>query len=119
MPSAFRKFLIVLLVLAFVLGGYFLWRRLDDRAAERDWAQYVLEAKARGVKLTAEEFFVTPAIPERENFAASPMWQRAFAVGESGAGGIVPEMPRNHYALDPGQARHKLDLKNLRKWMAV
>lgn len=61
-----------------VLGLLWGVHRFLDWKTERDWQQYCVEARARGVKFTLEEL-VTPEIPDEENFAALPMWRTVFA----------------------------------------
>ena len=120
MPKDIRRLLLFLLAVGLPCGGFVLWRRLDDRAAERKWAEYVAAARSRGVKLTVEEFFVDPRLAESENFAASPLWDRAFAAG-AGSGTVIPELPKAK-ATDADKGG-RIDLPDLRfrmvqaKWL--
>jgi hypothetical protein len=47
----------------------------------RAWAAYESEARAKGVKLDLMEY-VSPAIPDAENYAAIPLFQETFSVAD-------------------------------------
>jgi hypothetical protein len=62
----------------------------------RAWAAYESEDRAKGVKLDLMEY-VTPTIPDSENYAAIPLFQEVFTASE--AGNTVP----NHIAFPKPQ----------------
>src|SRR5688572_21995119 len=113
MPKDIRRLVVFLLVVGIPCSGFVIWRWLDDRAAERNWAEYLAHARSRGVKLSAQEFFVRPDLSADENYAASPLWDRIFARGAD-VNAIVPELPRS--AKPPGatENRNRWDPRNLR-----
>jgi hypothetical protein len=61
-----------------VLAAYWIehWR------GEREWEKYRESAKARGVKLDFEDF-ISPPVPEAENFAAIPLFDSIFAAKDT------------------------------------
>lgn len=51
---------------------------IEPAIGERMWRNYQAEAAAKGVKLRYEEY-ETPSIPDEENYAAAPIFQKALA----------------------------------------
>jgi len=58
------------------------WYVYEDRQGYAAWRAYEAEARARGVKLTAAEY-LSPSIPDSENFAATPLFHRAMAAADA------------------------------------
>lgn len=74
----FRRKTTAFLVAALLIYGT---RELLQWQAEHRWQLYAAEARKRGVKLTVAEL-APPPIPDVENFAMLPMFQKAM--GSSG-----------------------------------
>jgi hypothetical protein len=117
MPKDVRRLLIFLLAVGLPCGGFVIWRRVDDWVSERKWAEYVAAARSRGVKLTLEEFFVDPHLAAEENYAASPLWDRAFVAGTNPSN-IVPALPQGAKPLNPNLTWGRIDLPDTRARMA-
>jgi hypothetical protein len=73
-----RKFvavgLFLLALLATIVAAFYLVERYRGRAL---WEQYRAQARERGAKLTLREY-VSPPIPEGQNFAAIPIFEETF-----------------------------------------
>src|SRR6478735_2969748 len=54
---------------------------VEDYRGRRAWTAYEREARAKGVKLDLMEY-VTPPIPDAENYAAIPLFQDTFSAGD-------------------------------------
>ncbi len=77
------------------------------------WKSYQEEARARQTKLNLPEF-VQPAVPDKRNFAAIPLFQEAFA---DPAAGKVLELPHaNRAKLPPLGNMTKDQLPDLAGW---
>jgi hypothetical protein len=68
-----------LLLVLIVVGFYVVERELGERA----WRNYQAKAVERGVKLRIEDY-EPPAVPDEENYAAAPIFQKLFATPNGG-----------------------------------
>lgn len=71
----------LLLVGPLLLAALLYW--LEDWRGHREWAEYEAAARRRGLRLTMREF-APPPVPDELNFAATPLFQDAFAAEEGG-----------------------------------
>ena len=77
---------VVLITLVVVFYRVEMWR------GERAWETYRKSAEARGVKLWLKDF-VTPPIPDAENYAAIPFFMERFGTEaqRKAAGEMLPQ----------------------------
>ena len=97
-------------VLFTLIVAFFSIEKARGRSA---WKRYQEEARARQTKLNLTEF-VQPAVPDERNFAATPLFQDAFA---DPAAGKVLELPHANRAKLPALGNITKDqLPDLAAW---
>lgn len=91
-------FKIVFLLILLTIGSIASFYVVESELGEFAWNAYQKEAASRGTKLRLEDY-TTPPIPDHENYAAAPIFQKLFASDKTGeeleARFKLPELPKN------------------------